>query len=501
MPFLDIWKSEGYHPENLPAGHCDMASVLIIKCWNPVSTDRSMIPPLGAMYLASILRQAGHEVRILHVGKVASSRGDILAALTGNKPDVIGISAVVHEYTVFRDIVELLQQTTPEVPIMAGGPLTWSNPLAALQTAGVRVIAIGEADRTIVELVDALVAGGDLAAIPGAAVLRDGELVRGPVRELLSPAELDALPMPAWDLMDLDEHFKYRGMASVGMRRYMQVVTSRGCPYHCVYCHGMMGRGYRPRSPESVLEELRILREEYDIHEFEVVDDCFNLDRDRMHRILKGLIDFNDPALRLQFPSGLRSDLLTAEDIDLLRRAGTNFVSFAIETASPRLQKMIKKNLNIPRALQSISMASKAGIFCNGFFMLGFPTETAEECQSTIDLAVSTDLHEALFFAVSPFKGTEMFDMALQHSGCDASAIALDNLDFFNVGRNLSAMTDLQFERMFTGAYKKFYFSPRRAMRIFLRHPRKWQLLMYGPQILNKSIASLIRRHDRQIAS
>ncbi len=470
-----------------------MPSVLMIKCWNPVKTDLSKIPPLGAMYLAAVLRRDGHHVRLLHVGRDDASRQAIIDALACRKPDVIGISAVVHEFEVFKEIVGLLRQVAPGIPIMAGGPLTWSNPLDALGVDGVTAIAIGEADRTIVDMVDALANGGDVAAVPGVAILRDGELVRGPAREPLSPAELDALPMPAWDLVDLDDHFRYRGMASVGMRRYMQVMTSRGCPYHCVYCHGMMGRSYRPRSPESVLEEFRVLREDYDIHEFEVVDDCFNLDRDRMHAILRGMIDFKDPALRLQFPSGLRSDLLIEEDIDLLRRAGTNFISFAIETASTRLQKMIRKNLNIERAVRSISMACKAGIFCNGFFMLGFPTETAEECRSTIDLAVSTDLHEALFFAVSPFRGTEMFDMAIEHSGCDASKIAMDNLDFFNAGRNLSAMPDRQFERMFTGAYRRFYFSPRRALRIFLRHPRKWQMLMFVPQIMNKSILALMK--------
>ncbi|HOC99805.1 MAG TPA: radical SAM protein [Myxococcota bacterium] len=474
-----------------------MAEVLLIKAWAPGVDDRAMVPPIGVMQLAGILRQAGHQVRLLHVGPIAVSREKILNAVADKRPDVIGISAITTEFLVYREIAGLLNESFPGIPVMAGGPLASSNPPAALGVPGVSVIAVGEADVTILELVDALAAGRDPAGLPGTAVLRNNIVVRGPNREPLTPAELDALPLPAWDLLDLDEHFRRRGMASVGIRPYMQVMTSRGCPYQCAYCHGLMGRRYRARSPESVVNELRALREYFDIHEFEIVDDCFNLDRPRMHAILQGLIDFKDPLLRLQFPGGLRSDILEKEDILMLRRAGTNFISFAIETASPRLQKMVRKNLNIERALESISTAADAGIFCNGFFMLGFPTETAEECRATIDLACSTRLHEALFFKVNPFRGTEMFDMAVQMSGLDPAAIPLEEMDYFNVRHNLSAMPDAEFERLWTGAYRRFYFNPSRIIRIILRHPRKLQLLMYLPQVVRKTVKSLLGGHMR----
>lgn len=480
-------------PQNHKWAKSLMADVILIKCWNQGKVEAAKVPPLGAMYLASTLRQAGHDVRILHVGNDPHSRTRIVNALAARKPDVIGISAVVLEYSIFKNITRLLVDECPEIPIMVGGPIAWSNPITTLKTPGVRVIAVGEAERTILELVDALTTGGDVTAVAGTAVLRDGELVRAPARAMLTPHELDTLPMPAWDLIDLGTHFRYRGMASVGIRRYMQIMTSRGCPYHCVYCHGMMGRMYRARSPESVLAEFRILREKYDIHEFEVVDDCFNLDRERMHKILQGLIDFKDPALRLQFPNGLRSDLLEEEDILMLRRAGTDFISFAIETASPRLQKMIRKNLNIEKALKAIEIANRAGIFCNGFFMLGFPTETAEECAATVNLACSTDLHEAYFFEVSPFKNTELYEMAMKHSKVDITKLSLDELDYFNVDHNLSEMTDCEFGRLFTKAYTRFYLNPVRAWRIFMRHPRRGQLLMYGPAIFKNSMASFLK--------
>jgi len=474
-----------------------MADVLIIKCWNPSRNDRSKVPPLGAMYLAAALREAGHAPRILHIGSSPAAIDQLKCALAEHMPDVIGISAVVNEYKTFTELVAFLHNMTPDVPIMVGGPLAWSNPITTLRVDGVKVIALGEAERTIVELVDALLTGTDPLKVAGTAVLRDGELVKAPPRDLMTSAELDALPFPAWDLIDLADHWKYRSMASVGIRRYMQVMTSRGCPYACIYCHGMMGRQYRYRSPESVIEEIRVLREQYDIHEFELVDDCFNLNRPRMHAILQGLIDFNDPKLRLQFPSGLRSDLLEEQDIAMLRRAGTSFISFAIETASTRLQKMIHKNLDIEKALRAITIANRAGIFCNGFFMLGFPTETKEEMESTIRLACSTDLHEALFFRVSPFKGTALYDLAMNCSKIEPSRIGLDDLQYFDVEHNLSELEDKEFGRVFTSAYRRFYLNPKRILRILQRHPRRAQLLMYAPQVLNKLASSLVRYAKR----
>ncbi len=476
-----------------------MADVLLIKAWAPGVDDRAMIPPLGVMGLAAVLREAGHSVRVLHVGTVQVSRDVILGAVRNRRPDVIGLSAITPEYRVFCEIAGLLNAGFPDIPVMAGGPLASSNPLTTLKVPGIRVIAIGEGERTILELTDALASGRSPGGIAGTAVLRGDAVVEGPAREPLSPAEFDALPLPAWDLIDLDEHFRHRSMASVGVRRYMQVMTSRGCPYHCVYCHGLMGRRFRGRSAQSVLNELRTLREQFDIHEFEIVDDCFNLDRERMHAILAGIAAFKDPLLRLQFPSGLRADLLQPEDIVMFRQAGTDFISFAIETASPRLQKMIKKNLNIDRVLNAISMADRAGIFCNGFFMLGFPTETLDECRATIDLAARTDLHEALFFKVNPFRGTEMFDMAVESSGIDVGAIPLEDMDYFNVRHNVSDIPDREFERLFASAYRKFYFNPRRILRILARHPRKMQLLMYGPQVIRKTVASLLGRRAKPI--
>lgn len=488
LPLQSTIQSAPFDEANL----YQMAEVLLIKCWAPTKTHLSMVPPLGLMYLASFLRELGHSVRLTRWNDVQEATARIHALIRERKPDVIGISAIVPECGTLRELMPKLQEIAPGVPVMVGGHLASANPLTTLRIPGVSVIALREGERTAAELVEALASGRDPEGIPGSAVLRDDKVVLAPERENLSTAELDELPFPAWDLLDFKELFSHRSMASVGIRPYMQVITSRGCPYRCIYCHATMGRIYRPRSPEKVIEEIRILREQYDIHEFEIVDDCFNLDRERMHRILDGLVAFGDPKLRLQFPNGLRSDLLTREDVLLLKKAGTNFISFAVETASPRLQKYVRKNLDIDKAVNAISMAAGAGIFCNGFFMLGFPTETAQEAKATIRLAVSTRLHEAMFFKVNPFRGTELFDRAVEEAHCNVDGIDLNDLDFFTVSNNISQMSDEEFEKIYTSAYRRFYLNPVRIARILWHHPRRSQLFMYMLQVVYKTGTALL---------
>ena len=185
-------------------------------------------------------------------------------------------------------------------------------------------------------------------------------------------------------------------MASVGCRPYMSIVTSRGCPYQCAYCHQTMGKVFRKRSAESVLAEMEELRFKHGFKEFEIVDDCFNLDRERMYAILTGIRDRIGDA-KLHFPNGLRTDMLEPEDMALFKQAGTVSAAFAIETSSPRLQKMIHKNLNIEKASAAINASVKAGIYSTGYFMIGFPTETYEEASATVEFAVRSSLHRALF--------------------------------------------------------------------------------------------------------
>ncbi|MBN1363399.1 MAG: radical SAM protein, partial [Syntrophaceae bacterium] len=294
----------------------------------------------------------------------------------------------------------------------------------------------------------------------------------------LTEDELNVLPFPAWELLDNQLYAGMRSMPGVGCRPYMSIVTSRGCPYRCAYCHQTMGKTFRKRSAESVLTEMEELHFKHGFKEFEILDDCFNLDRQRTHEILTGIRDRIKDA-RLHFPNALRSDMLEPEDMTLFKEAGTVSAHYAIETASPRLQKMIHKNLNIKKASLAIDASVKTGIYSTGYFMIGFPSETYKEASATVNFAVKSNLHRALFFNPKPFAGTQLAKMAEDYLKNKNDLSDPQKSNYHKDTVNISAMSDNELQEIFQNVYRRFYMNPQRIWRLMLliiKHPEVFTL-------------------------
>ncbi len=163
----------------------------------------------------------------------------------------------------------------------------------------------------------------------------------------------------------------------------------------------------------------------------------------------------------------MRGDRLSKETIEIMRRAGTYYTAFAIESASERIQKLIKKNLDIHKTLLSIENAVRSGIFTMGFFMLGFPEETEEEMRLTINCAKNSKLHLALFMIVTPFQGTELFERYVK----EKKPIPFRNYHYHTNNYNFSHVKTDVLRKLHKSAYRSFYFSPGRAIRIFRDYP------------------------------
>jgi radical SAM superfamily enzyme YgiQ (UPF0313 family) len=218
-----------------------------------------------------------------------------------------------------------------------------------------------------------------------------------------------------------------------------------------------------------VVEEIAALRRAYGVNDFEFLDDCVNLDRRRFEGILNGLLD-RGLHPKLHFSSGLRADLLDEAQIRLLREVGTGEISVAVETASPRLQKLIHKNLNLEKVRRNIELMADLRIFTRGFFMVGFPTETEEELRATIDFAVSTRLHMAGFWILTPFPGTPVYEQ-FKALGKLSNEVDPRHYDFGRSPFNGSEVPDRRFYALHEEAYMRFYFRPGRIMRILRDRP------------------------------
>lgn len=463
-----------------------MARVLLAKARFLNEQGMGCVPPLGIMYIASVLREAGHTVRIYDCGEQWDP-ATLREGLRAFRPDVVGLSAITMESRVMEAMAVLVRHECREVPIVVGGPHATAYPDRCARHPAIDWVVIGEGEMTALELVNALTRGGkDPKTVPGVAWFDAEGVSFAPARASIE--DVDAIPFPSWDLVDLELHARSRAMSSVGSRRHMLLFTSRGCPFKCIYCHEVQGKRFRARSPENVVREMQELDRRHGIRDFEVIDDIFNFDRDRMIAILDRI---HASGLRpaLHFPNALRTDLLDQGQILALRRAGTFFLCVAVETASPRLQKLTKKHLRLDRVRENIDIAVRHGMYVRGFFMLGFPTETLEEAQATVRFALESALHEALFFIVTPFAGTALYEMyrdLLERRGTPIEDF--EQMGYHSGRFNLSEIPDEVLFDLQRSAFRRFFLDPRRIARIAARHASKRALAFYGLYTLFKML-------------
>lgn len=437
-------------------------------------------PPHGLMYLASYLRKnlPGHELMILDMMADRAGPEAVDAVLKSFSPDLAAIHAMSFQASCMHAVAARIKQWNPKCVVAAGGPHPSASPDTVLADPNVDVAGIGEGEQAFLEIVQRADAGRDLAGIPRTVVMRESELVRGPERDYIE--DLDQIPFPAWDLIDLEKFFTdvMLNQNDITFRREVTTIfTSRACPYNCIYCHNLFGKKFRARSVANVLDEMEVLCKDHGIREFHIIDDCFNFDFERAMAILTGIMD-RGLDVKIAFPNGIRGDRLPDELLDTMKAAGVYAANFGIESGSARVQKMIKKGLSLEAIKDGIERAAAKDIFCHGFFMLGFPTETEDEMRTTIDFACSTDLHTAGFALLSPFPGTEVYRMARQQG--KKVEFDPDDTSYSRLTINLSAADDSALARIHDLAHWKFYGSPRRLYRIIKTMPHSLDFFRVG---------------------
>lgn len=455
--------------------------ILLIKASNPTKFNNLLTFPLGIMYLSACLMKERRDVdlRILDLRlEPARWRYRLKDILMDYKPDIIGISALTIELNSLKNVAEIAKRNNPETIVIAGGPHVSAYPLEVLEDRNIDYIVIGEGEITFLELINFLIEGGNRNKIKGIGFREDNGIKLNEPREFIS--NIDELPFPSYELVNVEKYFLRTSMSHYGIRRYANLYTSRSCPYRCIYCHNIFGKGFRGMSPERVVEEIKFLQKRFDLEEIEVVDDVFNFDIKRAIKIFEEL-SRSGLKLKYSFPNGLRGDRLEGDLIRIMKSAGTVMITIAVESASPRIQRVIKKYLDLQKTEIAIDECNKAGILTRGFFMLGFPEETEEEMRVTIDYACSSSLHIAMFYITIPFKGTELYEMVKEK--LNEYDFSPQDYEYVSSRFNLSGVDYPQLIKLQAGAYRKFYSNPWRWWKILTLSPYKKDLLRYLPAL------------------
>ncbi len=445
--------------------------ILFIKPY--IDTPNQAIEiPMGLLYLSAYLRQqlgdqAVIEILDLRFGK--DKKAIITQKFAEFKPDVIGIGMLSFEDSFLEEYFDTIRQKALQAKIIVGGPYGTYNYADALTTYDIECAVAGEGERVMANLIRCFMKGADISGVKGIAYRNGEEVICNEREDYIE--DLDLLPVPAYDLIDFKRYwrpYKFQMNVVLAEKRYALIISSRACPYKCLYCHGIFGSKLRKRSPEHFVSEIKMLYDKYGIREFQIVDDVFNLDRKRLHAIMHQIIE-SKLKIKIAFPNGLRGDVLEEEDLLLMKKAGVYMVTVAIESATPRIQKMIKKDLNIEKVMKRIAFANKIGLITRGFFMIGFPGETVEEMKATVRLAAESKLDMAAFSIVVPFPGTGLYELTKNmYKDFD-----IDKCFARYYGKSFyEALTGYNTEKLRKYAHLRFY-SPLRLARLFYKVPHK----------------------------
>ncbi|HEX2926638.1 MAG TPA: amino acid adenylation domain-containing protein [Ruminiclostridium sp.] len=294
--------------------------------------------------------------------------------------------------------------------------------------------------------------------------------------------EFDSLPMPDRTLINMKKYKNKIGMASVN--NCISLQTTRGCPYKCLYCHKIWSKNHVHRSAENIFNEINYYYKN-GVRNFAVIDDCFNLDMENSSRLFRLIIE-NRLKIQLFFPNGLRGDILTPDYIDLMVEAGTRGINLSLETASPRLQKLLKKNLDLDRFKNVINyiVTKHPEIILEMATMHGFPTETEEEAMMTLNFIKDIKwLHFPYVHILKIFPNTEMEAFALEYGISKEDILRSRNRAFHELPETLP------FPKTFTRKYQANFMNE-----YFLSKERLKKVLPVQLKILDKD--ALVQKYN-----
>lgn len=356
---------------------------------------RLAIHPLAGLgYIAESLKSAGISVEILDMN-LKYSLHDLQRKVNEFMPDIIGFTVMTFGYRDIYETINRIKRLYPEIKVAVGGPhisMLREQVLADCQEIDYGIIL--EGDYSFVELCK----GEELDKIQGLIYHSDGQVVTNDFNNFIM--DLDNLSFPRYESFELDKY----------PTRQIGVVTSRGCPYDCIYCPviSAIGKQFRQRSAPSIVDEIEYWYKK-GYREILVLDDNFTLSRKRTEEICELLAKKDFKGISLKCPNGIRADRIDYGLLKAMREVGFNMIAFGVEAAEDRILKNIRKGEDIATIERGIGDACKLGYDVDLFFMIGSPGERLQDVKSSFSLAMRYPVKSAEFYNIIPFPTTDLF--------------------------------------------------------------------------------------------
>jgi len=377
------------------------------RCMQKEGVWTTVWPPISLCTIGAVLREAGFEVRINDCPSESIDREGLVGIIRDFQPDLLISNSATPSIKFDAEIPALTKSVLPDIKVAIFGIHAGVRPEEVFgMSPGLDFIIRGEPEFSALELAKKLYKDDAASEVSGISTRLNGKVEHYPARQFYP--ELDDLPFPAWDLVDL----KHYSLPFTG-KKFTMVMSSRGCPYDCTFCvaQSYYGKKIRKRSPQRILDEVEWTREKFSVEDFFFWSESFTIVKKNIHNLCDEIFRRN---LKIRWVCNSRVDNVDLELLQKMKQAGCWLVSFGIESGDQGILDRSKKHITIEQVRQAVKYARQAGLQIAGHFVLGLPGETETTLKKTGEFSRELDLDYAQFYYASPWPGSRFYEEAVK---------------------------------------------------------------------------------------
>jgi len=412
------------------------------------------ILPYGLAYLASVIRNAGHYVKVFDQAVTHKTDNELVSFVQTEGPfDFIGMGFQAAYFHIAYKTAKAIKTVSGKTPFVLGGSAPSASPLYFITKFNADYVIIGECENSILQFLEVLKQNINCKDVDGLYWREAGEIKF--TNKGAPPAELDDIPYPAWDLFDMKSYTFPRRMPGVNhLVRPLGMLTTRGCPYSCKFCF-RLEKGFRIRSVESCIEEIKLLINKYHVNYIGFHDDLFMFSKKRTLEFCESILHNN---LSFNWACNGRFNIADREQLRIMNKAGCVQISYGLESGDQRILNEMDKKISVDQIFEISNISKEEGLLVSVPSMFGLPGEDKKSLQKTVDAVIAaTSWHDKRTLRpMQPYPGSFYFDYCLDND-------LLENEDDFfsryysseKWTVNLTNVPDRDFDQLLFEANKK----------------------------------------------